>query len=288
VSPRYVLKTLAGLVALAVICPIRDRIRSLLRRHPVRIFTFHRVSDLCRDGMTVSPEAFRRQLAYLRRHHDVVPFDEALRLAVDGARLERPVAAISFDDAYASVFSTALPLMTEAGAVGSCFVSTGLIGDGSQFEHDADNPLQSRHLRVMTWTQLAILRDLGWTVGAHTMTHARLSLCDPTRLNEELGHSLTALRSRLGLGTIPFAYPFGRVSDITVLALEKVRELGYTACLANDGGENVPPRDRYDMCRIELGGDHPTLAWRTRSRGMDLGAIRLRPRWLEEGATRAN
>lgn len=274
-SPLYPVKIVAVAASLAVVRPLRDLWRTLRGTHPVRVFTFHRVTDLCRDGMTVPPDVFERQLAYLCRRHEVVGLDAALRLLASGARLRRPAAALTFDDGYRSVYDAAWPLMQRLGVPGTCFVSTGLVATTRRFEHDAASPVRE-HLGVMDWDQLAVLRDAGWQVGGHTASHARLAHCDEAALHAELDEPVRALRGRLGVTAPALAYPFGGPEDITPDGIRVARDAGYRACFSDYGGENFGGDDLFALRRIELGGDHDTLAWRAAVHGIDLRRWRRR------------
>jgi folate-dependent phosphoribosylglycinamide formyltransferase PurN/peptidoglycan/xylan/chitin deacetylase (PgdA/CDA1 family) len=271
--PWVIGKALAVLGALAVLRPLRDLWRTLRATHPVRVFTFHRISDLCRDAMTVSPEVFRRQVDYVRRYHDMVPLERALDLLASGARLRRPVAVLTFDDGYRSVFDHAWPAMAARGVLGCCFVCTDLVGTDRRFPHDAASPIRE-HLGVMAWQHLRALRRAGWSVGGHTATHARLSLCESDGLRDEVARPLTALRDRLGVTAVAMAYPFGQARDVPPGFPDVVRRLGYVACFSNYGGENGPPAECWNLRRIDLGGDRPGYAWKAYAHGIDLGRVR--------------
>ena len=275
-SLRLLAKNLLATLILAVVRPIRDFGRTLRRRHPVRVFTFHRVTDVCKDGMTVGPQVFREQLRYLSRHHQIVPIERAIEMLRAGAGLTRPVAAITFDDGYVSVFDAARPAMAELALPGCCYLSTGLVGTDRRFQHDASHPLRE-HFGVMTWAQVETLRQEGWSFGGHTVNHPRLSTLDTATLHQELAEPLLALEQRLGLTGVSMAYPFGGRTDITPEGLQLAKTLGYTACFSDFGGENFPATSTFHLRRIELGGNHPTLAWKTRSHGIDLGDLR---EWL--------
>lgn len=283
-DPRWLVKTAAALVVLAIVARVRHLWRTLRRRHPVHVFTFHRVSELCRDGMTVRPSVFASQVAAIQRSHRVVGLGEAIALVEHGARLTRPVAAITFDDAYRSVIDVAAPVLGRAGVTGCCFVSTDIVGAGQRFAHDAGNPVRT-YLEVMSWGEIELLQDAGWEVGGHTATHARLSRCNAAELDRELVESAAVLRGHATESPAAFAYPFGGEADITPLARRMVAVAGYRACLSDFGGENLPPGDPLAMRRIELGGDHDSLAWRVRLSGLDLAA--WRPRWLRATASSA-
>jgi len=266
---------LAGTMAwLALVRPARDAVRTLRRRHPVRIYTLHRVTRLCRDGMTVSPSVFRRQLEYLRRHHDVVTLDAAIALIARGARLRRPVAAITFDDGYASVAQSAVPIMESLGVVGAVFVCPRIVDERGRFAHDEHNPARP-WMTVMDWGAIRRLRDAGWHVGSHGSTHVRLSTLTGEPLLQELRDARIALRERIGVEHMAFAYPFGGERDITPEGIETARWCGYSALLSDFGGENLPDRsDRFALRRIDIGGDHDTLMWKAMIHAMDLKRLR--------------
>ena len=273
-TPRHAAKVAAYCLA-RLYRPLRDVVRTAAVRHPVRVFTFHRVTHLCRDSMTVTPEVFAAQVRGILDSHDVVSVSDALEALERGARLRRPLAVLTFDDGYRSVFDHAFPIMRELGVPGCCFASTALVGTDRRFEHDATNPVRP-YLEVMGWEQLQMLVRHGWVIGGHTANHARLSECPPDRLAVELGDPVRALRGALGATEIPMAYPYGQQEDVTPAVLESLPSYGYRACFSNFGGENFVPADPLRLVRIELGGDHETLFWKLRVHGIDLAVGR---RW---------
>jgi peptidoglycan/xylan/chitin deacetylase (PgdA/CDA1 family) len=271
-------KDALALAAIGVFRPIRDMWRTRRGTHPVRVFTFHRVTDLCRDKVSISPEEFRRRIAYIARHHDVVDLEAALDTIERKKPLHRPLAVITFDDGYRSVFDHARPILTERGLTACCFATTGLIGTNGRFAHDAASPVRPL-LEVMDWTQLAALRSLGWDIGAHTASHPRLSACSPDEYAREIVAPLADLRARLGLEQVAIAYPYGGRADIDTPALAAIVHAGYRACLSNYGGENFPGDGLLDVKRFNIGGTLEPLSWRARVHGIDLGVLRRwRPR----------
>ena len=71
-SARFVAKSLVGSIFLGVIRPLRDAYRSATRRHPVRIYTFHRVTHLCRDA-SVQPHRPTRGCSAAAGKRDPAP-----------------------------------------------------------------------------------------------------------------------------------------------------------------------------------------------------------------------
>lgn len=267
-NPTFVAKRLAALLALAVVRPLRDTWRTLRGTHPVRVFTFHRVSELCRDPLTVRPEIFRRQIDYVARSHTILPLDEALDLVRERAPLRRPVAAITFDDAYRSVHAEARQVLSDIGVGGCCFVCTDLVGTDRRYEHDEGNPARE-YLDVMSWEQLDELVGLGWRIGGHTANHVRVSECTGRVLEYELGSSLERIRQRFGDRRVAMAFPFGQATDTSREAEDVARRLGYDAYLSNWGGDNRADGDTFRFQRIDIGGDLPSFMWKAWSHGFD-------------------
>ena len=272
-TPRAIAKTLAGLVALWVYRPARNAVRTLTATHPLHVFNFHRVTDLCRDGMTVSPQMLDRQAEYLRRTHDVVTLDQALALVREGRRLRRPAALLTFDDGYRSVYEQARPILARYGLVGCSFVSTDLVGTDRRLPHDDANPVRAL-LDVMTWPEVIALRAAGWSIGSHSASHARLAACQGEELGREVDGSRKALIAKLGAGAFTIAYPYGGRADISPEARARIRAAGYAACFNDLFGETRLPGAPFDINRIELGGDHTTLAWKLFAHGISLEKFR--------------
>ena len=268
-SPRRLVKATAMLVALYVYRPARDLWRTIGRRHPVRVFNFHRVTTLCRDGMTIAPSDFAERARYLARSHDVVTLERAIELVRGGARLSRPVAVITFDDAYRSVHEHARPTLNTLGLPAACFVSTDLPDTERRFAHDESSPVRE-YLDVMSWSELAELKAQGWSFGTHTATHARLSECTGDVLIREIEGPIAVLRERLGVDAKVLAYPFGAPGDLSTEALDAARRAGQSTVFANFGGENPTGTTAMLLHRFDLGGDHDALGWRCMAHGVDL------------------
>lgn len=261
--------------------PVRDLWRTLRGRHPVRVFTFHRVTTLLRDGMTVSPRVFRDQLAHLSATHRVLPASTALSLVRSGAPLRRPVAVITFDDGYRSVLERAFPLMQAEGVVGTCFLSTRYSGTSRRFDHDAEESVRP-FLDVMEWPEVQLLAEAGWEMGGHTRNHRRVSELEGDELHSEVAGPASDLAEVLGSPPATFAYPFGLEEDISPEAVAVAEATGYGAAFQDYGGDIPRDPSWYRLPRTELGGDHPSLAWKARIHGLSLRSL-ARP-VLDRGA----
>ncbi|HSI36507.1 MAG: polysaccharide deacetylase family protein [Phycisphaerae bacterium] len=74
------------------------------------------------------------------------------------------------------------------------------------------------------------------TVGAHTVTHPRLSAIPVEEQAREIAESKRRIEAVTGKPVTTFAYPFGGPADQTDDTVRCVREAGFEAALVNHGG----------------------------------------------------
>ncbi len=106
------------------------------------VLTYHGVHDgslpselYAYNTKHVSAADFERQLAWLRRHYDIVPLAEVERIVRE--RRWRPrVAAITFDDGYENNFTVAWPILRRASLPATLFVTVDVIERQRPYEHD--------------------------------------------------------------------------------------------------------------------------------------------------------
>ena len=141
--------------------------------------------------------------------------DEIAHVVIDGARLAPRSVALTFDDAWESVWSVALPLLKQYGLRAILFAIPSRIG-----ENAGDSPF-------VTWTQLRNIHGSGvFDVQSHTRSHAMIfggdEIVDFVRPGFEheplLNRPITAMNGRVdtvgpaALGT-PLYVRRSRMSD---------------------------------------------------------------------------
>jgi peptidoglycan/xylan/chitin deacetylase (PgdA/CDA1 family) len=90
----------------------------------------------------------------------------------------------------------------------------------------------------MTVDELRSLAESRWvTIGAHTVSHSRLSSLSPAAQAEEILASKRQLEVWLDREIRVFSYPFGRRCDYTKGTVAFCREAGFTKAAANFAGQ---------------------------------------------------
>ena len=168
-----------------------------------RILIYHQVGVGLGRQMEVGTGDFRRQIAWLAKHREVVDIETALqRWQAPGA--ERLV-VLTFDDGYADLFTTAFPIMREAGMPFTLYVATDLIGE------EAEGPGGERALQ---WDQVTEMLGSGlMTPGSHTRSHPDVRTLSTDQVEDELESSDAIIERELGVQSRHFAYPYGFWSD---------------------------------------------------------------------------
>lgn len=166
-----------------------------------------------------------------------------LKEAIAGYQPKR--LAITFDDAYESVFTKAYPIMKEFGFRGTVFLITGYVGRKNEW----DVNLGFRRWGHMNWDQAREMATDGFEFGSHTESHSNLTRLAPDDVKRELTSSKTALEANLDRPCRYLSYPFGRTNPGVKRLAQTV---GYEAAFTIAGG-------RYgDLMEIDRTGVYVT------------------------------
>ena len=172
------------------------------------ILLYHHISEEAPPSTSVSPAVFRRHLDFLAAGgYTVLPLSRILTTLAKGDSLPDKAVAITFDDAYRSVLTTAAPLLQKHGWPFTVFVSTQAIDEGFG--------------DYLSWDDLRELIRAGAEIGNHSYSHAHLvrHLAGETdqqwhaRVEADIRRAQQDLHERLGVKPILFSYPYGEYND---------------------------------------------------------------------------
>jgi peptidoglycan/xylan/chitin deacetylase (PgdA/CDA1 family) len=239
------------------------------------VLQYHHVSPITPASTSTSPSLFKRQLDMVERLGlEVVPLDSGTRDALDGKLADRQQVAITFDDAYESVWEVAAPLLRERGFPFTVFVNTSAIGKQG----------------YMTWDQLetwAASPDV--LIANHTEDHDHLpqkpgesDKAWRKRITASLDDAQETLKKRLKTSLPSLAYPYGEFDDKVEAAVAERDWLGYGQHSGAIGESSVSTRlPRFPLATAY--GDLDTLETKLRSR-----ALPVNPETLPSGVMQEN
>jgi len=170
------------------------------RRPGACVLTYHSVGGL---PAGIDAATFERHLEYLSERYDIVLLRD-LREG-QGRDRARPLVCLTFDDGYRDNVDVAVPLLERFGLRATFFLPTGFLGGVFVTSARVRHP-------VMDWSQARDLHQAGHEVGAHTITHPRLTELPGSEAWREIAGSKAALETALDCEVVSFAYPKGDYS----------------------------------------------------------------------------
>jgi peptidoglycan/xylan/chitin deacetylase (PgdA/CDA1 family) len=182
--------------------------------------------------LAVRPDDLERQVRHFIDHgYEPTTFRDAVLGSHDGRCM-----AVTFDDAYLSVYERAFPVLERLGAPATVFAPSDKIDPSEPMSWPGidewlDGEWRSE-LRSTSWEQLRELADSGWEIGSHTRTHPHLTELDDASLADELSGSRRECEERSGSECVTIAYPYGDFDDRVVAASGDAGYLA-AACLAS-------------------------------------------------------
>lgn len=184
------------------------------------VLQYHHISNDSPASTSTTPSLFRAQMDMIEQLGlKVVPLQQGTRAALAGDLSGQQQVAITFDDAYRSVWETALPELTRRHYPFTVFVNTGAIG-GNDF---------------MSWDQLhELARNPAVEIANHSANHQHLPRRPDEsmetwqqRIKVSLDDAQTSLEKQLGTHTPMLAYPYGEFGDNLEKAVASRGWFGY-------------------------------------------------------------
>ena len=150
--------------------------------------------------ITVRPEVFEQQIAFLAAHYEIVSLSTLARRVTAGYDGDRPLVALTFDDGYRDNYRYAFPILRRYGVAGTFFLTTDCI--------DSDRPLWPLEaanivLKTDRPTLTLIALNRSWDLGRgqprrSVLREVKRCLTDLPRAQREL--ALKDLQSEAGVG----------------------------------------------------------------------------------------
>nr|WP_286196321.1 polysaccharide deacetylase family protein [Thalassotalea sp. G20_0] len=184
------------------------------------ILQYHHVSNETPKITSVTPETFRKHIHYLAENKfNVMPLVDVVEALRNKKALPEKTVAITFDDAYLSIYTEAFPILREQGLPFTIFVTP--------------TPVDKNYQNFLSWAHLREMTEAGATLANHTMSHAHSVERLPgetrakwlSRFRQDLYMTEARIREQTGQSVKMFAWTFGETTPELRVTLDK---MGYT------------------------------------------------------------
>ncbi|MFY9175273.1 MAG: polysaccharide deacetylase family protein [Peptococcia bacterium] len=202
----------------------------------IPILMYHVIEDYSGtyEELYVSPQVFYQQLEYLKEQgYHTVKLQDVLDHWHNGKDLPEKPIVLSFDDGYRSMYTAALPILTEFEYQGTFFLHTNNI--------DTAGGLAKEMIQEMVAS--------GMEIGSHTLSHPDLTKISTTRLQQELIDSKNILSEITGCSIQTFAYPAGRYNKEVLVQVEAA---GYRGAVTTEYGSASAEQNPFCLKRIRI------------------------------------
>ncbi|RYY04673.1 MAG: polysaccharide deacetylase [Gammaproteobacteria bacterium] len=213
------------------------------------VLIYHHVSNTMPASTSISPERFVAHMDYLaKNNYKIVPLIELTEKVKRGESLPDKTIAITFDDSYADVYTSAYPILKKQGWPFTFFVNTKAVGSGKLF---------------VSWDQLREMSKNGVTIANHTTEHnhvVRLNKNETlsqwrTRIADEITAAQEKIEKEIGSAPKIFAYPFGEYNAEVKQILKKMDYIAFT----QQAGVLDTETDLQILPRFPFGGNYTEL-----------------------------
>lgn len=237
---------------------------------PVPVLLYHHIAPHAGDTVTVTPEVFAAQMAYLAAAgFQTLTLDELCAYAAGELPLTGRAVVITFDDGWLDFYRYAWPVLRQYRLKASCFLITGRSAQAAAepagemlptpTHAEAKGLVAAGRARevVLTW-ELARELALSGLVEfhSHLVSHRHSTRLTDTELQGELSASRALLTAELGCSGRHLCWPYGdwdeRCRRLAVAA-------GYTALYTTTPGAVRPGCDPLAIPRVEM-RDRPPAA----------------------------
>jgi peptidoglycan/xylan/chitin deacetylase (PgdA/CDA1 family) len=184
----------------------------------IPVINYHKIEPDSDIGLTSRhPDRFERDLDLIAKEgFQTITFSD-----VDGEDLVPDNSLIiTFDDAYESTYTHALPRMLKYGFKGVVYVPAAYIGK----TNDWDVQFAGKKYRHLNDEQIRELLSNCFELGSHGLSHRLLRSLDKAEMIAELVQSKAILEHISKMRVLSISYPFGRYNQ---RILSQTAEAGY-------------------------------------------------------------
>ncbi len=202
------------------------------------ILLYHHISEFTPKSTSISPKTFEEHLQYLyENNYQVWDVHKIIDYLSSNKNIPKKVVAITFDDAYKSIYTNAYPLLKKYNYPFTIYINSAPIGKKSIY---------------LNWDELNIMKNSLATFGSHSNYHnflirKEIDNWENTTFND-LKESNKIIFENTNVKVNSFAYPFGEYDK----ELIKIVKSLYTFALAQQSGSVDYDFKPYEIPRFSM------------------------------------
>ncbi len=189
------------------------------------ILLYHHVAEDTPASTSVTPETFKKHMAFLNENYNVLSLKEVMPSLKAGEALPNKTVVITFDDGFADILENAHPVLREYGFPYTIFINPGEIGSNNS---------------QLTWDQVQQMQKEGVSFANHTLNHMHMlekSVEERddawlVRIWDNVAQAEAKLKEKTGESLKYLAYPFGEFNQALA---DKVKQEGYIGFAQHSG-----------------------------------------------------
>jgi peptidoglycan/xylan/chitin deacetylase (PgdA/CDA1 family) len=139
-------------------------------------------------------------------------------------------------------YEQAMPILKQHGFPATIFISPGSVGQEGK----------------VNWKQVKEMKEAGWDIMPHGMTHPHLPALTPAKQKEEITQSRRLIEQQLGTIADVFCYPYGEYNKQTLMIL---KEEGFRYAFTIQQGRTTSTQDPFHLTRIYVNSEDSLLEW---------------------------
>lgn len=198
------------------------------------ILMYHHIQDVSKNANTaeknlsLSPAKFEEEVKFLSDSG----YKTATLAELFNDLPEKRV-VLTFDDGYKDLITNAFPILKEYGFRGVVFIIVNNVGNPGYAD----------------WDDLKKLRDQGWEIGSHSLTHPDLKIASDETAKKQIVESKKILEDKLDITIEFFCYPSGKYNQKTIDLLEAA---GYLGAVTIDSGRENLKTNIFELKRLRI------------------------------------
>lgn len=215
------------------------------QKYIVPIVMYHSVNPdaVPENRLAVTPEAFERQMHFLKRHrYNVLPLEKLATLIKEGKKIPYKTIPITLDDGYKDNYIYAFPILKKYNLPATIFIIINEVGRPDR----------------LSWDEIKVMQNSGIiTFGSHTLGPEPLvNIKSDEELKKQIFESKRILEEKLEREVGIFSYPSGAFNA-------KIRQLvidaGYKSAVATNPGRKYPDDDVFALKRLRISSSSNNL-----------------------------